>query len=233
MNILITVGGTQERIDAVRSIANTSTGALGSRIAGCFAVFPEVEKIFYVSGPKAILPQTPKAQVVSITDTANLEAEVRRLLAGYAIDVIVHCMAVSDFRVSKVTTARRVASAGLEQAPEVDRGAKISSALAGDKLVLVLEETPKIIGLFKALAPDAILVGFKLMDGVTQAALIDTAYALLRENHCDFVLANDAQGIHGDVHVGYLIDAGKNVRRYDTKEDIAAGIAERVRRELL
>jgi phosphopantothenate-cysteine ligase len=226
MNILITAGGTWERIDAVRSIANTSTGSLGSRIADCFASYAEVERIFYIYGPRAFLPKTSKAQVIPITDTADLEQTVRRLLGETRVDAVAHCMAVSDFRVTKATTAQRVAAAGLEGAPGFDRAAKISSGLSGDKLVLVLKENPKIIGLFKELAPDAVLTGFKLLDGVGHDVLIDTAYALLVQNRCDFVLANDARDIHGDTHRGYLIDAKKTILSYAAKGEIAAGIAE-------
>jgi phosphopantothenate-cysteine ligase len=226
MNVLITAGGTWERIDAVRSIANTSTGALGSRIADCFAAYPEAKRIFYIHGPRAFLPQTSKAQVIPVTDTADLEQAVRRLLGETRVDAVAHCMAVSDFRVTKATTARRVVAAGLDEAQGFDRAAKISSGLSGDKLVLILEENPKIIGLFKELAPEAVLTGFKLLDGAGYDVLIDTAYALLVQNRCDFVLANDARDIHGDMHKGYLIDNKKNILPYATKGKIAAGIAE-------
>jgi phosphopantothenate-cysteine ligase len=244
MKVLVTAGGTQEKIDAVRSITNKSTGALGSLIAGCFAGEAAVSAVFYIAGPQAKLPHaqtllvSEKIHVIPVGDTASLEAELRALLSQHQIDAIVHAMAVSDFRVAKVTSARRLAGVpkmapgavfqALDEAPEFDRDKKIDSDLAGDKLVLVLEETPKIIGLLRGLAPEAVIVGFKLLDGVNRERLIDTGYALLRANLCDFVLANDARTIHGDRHTGFLIDTEKNSSRWDTKAEIAGGIVRKV-----
>ncbi|MDR3324756.1 MAG: phosphopantothenoylcysteine synthase [Spirochaetaceae bacterium] len=229
MNVLISSGGTRERIDAVRSITNASTGALGSLLADAFAAYGGVERIFYIAGPRALLPQTAKAEVIPIADALDLEQAVRKTLAGNTVDAAAHCMAVSDFRVSKVTTVRRAAEAGgVEEAASLDRKTKIPSGLDDDKLILVLEENPKIIPLFKHLSPHTLLVGFKLLDGVPHKTLIEAAYALLKQNRCTFVLANDAQNIRGDAHTGYLVDAGKNIERWDTKAEIAVGIAAQV-----
>jgi phosphopantothenate-cysteine ligase len=229
MNILISAGGTQERIDAVRSITNASTGALGSLLADSFAASGEVERIFYIAGVRALLPRTAKAEIIPITDALDLEKAVRKTLLENAIDAAAHCMAVSDFRVSKATTVRRAALAGgLDRAAELDRTAKLASGLDGDKLILILEENPKIISLFKQLSPRTLLVGFKLLDGVPRETLIEAAHALLKQNNCAFVLANDAQDIRAGAHTGYLVDAGRNVQRWETKAEIAAGIAARV-----
>jgi phosphopantothenate-cysteine ligase len=229
MNILISSGGTRERIDAVRSITNASTGALGSLLADAFAAYGEVERVFYIAGARALLPQTAKAEIIPIADALDLEQALKKTLAENVIDAAAHCMAVSDFRVSKATTLRRAAQAGgVEEAEELDRKAKIPSGLDGDKLILVLEENPKIIPLFKQLSPRTLLVGFKLLDGVSHETLIEAAHALLRHNHCTFVLANDAHNIRADAHTGYLVDARKNIERWDTKAEIAAGIAARV-----
>jgi phosphopantothenate-cysteine ligase len=238
MNVLITAGGTRERIDAVRGITNTSTGALGSLIADGFAGAAATDALFYLAGPRAKLPRTPKAKIVPVGDTASLEAELRGLLARHKIDVIVHAMAVSDFRVTKVTSASRLQKVpskvpgsileALDRAEGFLRDEKIASNLGGDKLVLVLEETPKIIGILRVLAPQAVLVGFKLLDGVSEERLIETGYALLKANSCDFVLANDARTIQGDRHTGFFIDAERNIFRQDTKAAIAGEIVRKV-----
>jgi phosphopantothenate-cysteine ligase len=238
MNVLITSGGTRERVDAVRSITNTSTGALGALIAERFAASAATDTIFYVAGPHAKTPRTPKARIVPVGDTASVETALRELLAQHPVHAIIHAMAVSDFRVAKVTSARRLGEAllyqeggslpfdMLDRAEEFDRDGKIGSHLAGDKLIVVLEENPKIIGLLRELAPRALLTGFKLLDNVDEALLIDTAYTLLKENRCDFVLANDARDIHGDSHIGFLIDSEKKTTRWGTKAAIAEGMAQ-------
>jgi len=112
-------------------------------------------------------------------------------------------------------------------AQSLDTSKKISSG--EPDMALFLEQTPKIISLFSTLVPDALLVGFKLLDGVPRDELIDTAYALLKKNNCAYVLANDMRDIAGDAHTGYLVARDKTVvRRYTTKQDIARGIAEHI-----
>jgi phosphopantothenate-cysteine ligase len=69
IQVLITAGGTQERIDAVRSISNTGTGRLGCLTAECFASFPQVERVLYIAGKNAVIPATQKAQIFRIEGT--------------------------------------------------------------------------------------------------------------------------------------------------------------------
>ncbi|MFP3090493.1 phosphopantothenoylcysteine synthase [Treponema sp. TIM-1] len=246
MNFLVTAGGTVEQIDSVRSITNSATGRLGSLIADELAGREETAGIWYICGKTAARPQTPRAEILPIGDTATLEAEVRRVLAGRRIDGIIHTMAVSDYRVSALTTPRLMAESllaarensagglpdregilrGIQQAPVLDRGGKIDSG--EQKLILILEPTVKVISLFRGLAPKAVLVGFKLLHDVPHEALINTAYALLEKNHCDFVLANDDRDIHGDCHAAYLIDRDRRISPYGDKQSIARGIVSRV-----
>ena len=114
MNILITAGGTRERIDNVRSIANMSTGRLGALIADTFAAEGDVQAVYYIHGPKAALPQTGKAKLFPVEDVAGLERGVRELATRETIDIIVHSMAVSDYRVKSVTSMDRLARAAAE-----------------------------------------------------------------------------------------------------------------------
>jgi phosphopantothenate-cysteine ligase len=256
MNFLITAGGTVERIDSVRYITNYATGRLGSLTAGCLAESPETERIFYICGKTSARPAAGKAEILPVEDAAELEAAVRKVLADNRVDAVIHSMAVSDYRVKTLTTPRLLAEALLcpradsppEAEPEPEAGAfcrpetlarRIAEAAqrgglernqkicsGEENLMLLLEPTVKIISLFHELAPRSLLVGFKLLSGVSHARLIDTAYGLLQKNHCEYVLANDAKDIRGDTHLGYLIDRNKNVRGYENKSAIARGIAE-------
>ena len=56
MRILITAGGTSEKIDEVRSITNHSTGKLGSLIAASFLKYDVT--IDYVTTAHALRPQS-------------------------------------------------------------------------------------------------------------------------------------------------------------------------------
>jgi phosphopantothenate-cysteine ligase len=133
-------------------------------------------------------------------------------------------MAVSDYRVKAVTTLELWKSADARSG--LERGGKLPSGK--ENLVLILEPTVKIIPLFQRLAPKALLVGFKLLDGVPHAALIGAAHELLTKNRCAWVLANDAREVSDTRHTGYLVDAAKNEEKYEGKPAIARAIAGRV-----
>ena len=96
--------------------------------------------------------------------------------------------------------------------------------------VIFLEPTPKIIPEFKQLAPDAILVGFKLLDEVSHEELMDVAKRLMEKNDCDFVLANDYQTVQEgpSKHIGHLMARDGSVESFTGKEAIADGIARAV-----
>jgi phosphopantothenate-cysteine ligase len=110
----------------------------------------------------------------------------------------------------------------------LDRSKKISSALP--ELTVTLEPSPKIIALFRGLAPETCLVGFKLLDGSTKDELFASATRILRDNNCSFVLANDSRDICGDDHIGYLLDSrGVDHAPFNTKQEIADGIYKAVK----
>ncbi len=237
MTILITAGGTQEPIDSVRSITNHATGRLGVHLAEAFAEDPRVTKILYLCSRHSLTPQTEKAQVVYVRGTHDLEAAVSDLLPREAPAAIIHSMAVSDYRVKKVTTVSHLASAAqtaagrdlaqmraaLEGAAALGEGKKLGSQTPD--MALLLEKTPKIIALLRPLAPRAVIVGFKLLDSVPTETLLETGMALLAANHCDYVFANDMATIIKGNHCGYLLDKQGEAGYYKGKEAIAAGIA--------
>ena len=252
MKIVVTSGGTTEPIDRVRSITNMSTGKLGSLIADCFSRASCVDEIIYICGPAAIRPQSAKVRAVCIDTAASLENAVKDTLAKGSADIIVHGMAVSDYRVKSVTSGgmltehllslrEQAAFTGRREAKEyiaallngsqsiIGAHGKIGSDI--EDMVLLMERTPKVISLFQTAAPNAILIGFKLLDGVTRETLIQRGYQLLTDNRCRFVLANDLTQISDETHVGYLIDRNKKYTCYQTKQDIANAIVTAALRE--
>ncbi|MDR0837775.1 MAG: hypothetical protein LBM94_06210 [Propionibacteriaceae bacterium] len=251
MNVLVTAGGTTERIDPVRAITNTSTGALGAQIAEAFAAGAQVTRVFYVAPARAVRPTSSKIEWIEVSDTASVEAAVTRLLTDdkEKIDIAIHSMAISDYRIRAVTTsellgtqlaeAAGLADATLGDTPQattraklfasvirettgIDRTVKISSKVPD--LVLLAEQTPKIIALFHELSPATRLVGFKLLNGVDHEQLIGVASALLTSNHAQYVLANDLSEITDTQHVGYLVDPTGEVAQFATKSEIAQGL---------
>ena len=244
--VLITAGGTSEPIDNIRSITNTGTGTLGSLIAEAFAKDPQVERIIYVHGRGSVLPKTEKAEFIEAAYTQRLLETMRRCLIEYKPDAIIHSMAVSDYCVKSVVRSEDLASVvGNAAIAAADRNAerpvsedllaaaeefdlrdlynKIPSS-AGNP-VIFLQPTPKVIPEVKRLAPETILVGFKLLDDVAHEELISVAENLMRKNDCDFVLANDYTTVKAGQHTGYLIPKKGEIQTFVGKPAIAEGIA--------
>ena len=233
-NILITSGGTSEPIDRIRSITNTSTGTLGSLIAKAFSAADSTENIYYIHGKNAILPDCGKLVPVPVCSTDDLLRAVRSVCEECRPDAVIHCMAVSDFRVRSVISSEILAlSEGFDSTESIGNYFDSRNLLSeynklpssvGDPVIL-LEKTPKILPLFRELLPESKIVGFKLLDGVPHDELIGTAPRLLIKSGCDYVLANDYRTVEAGDHQGYLVDKNKNEMHFSGKQAIAEGIA--------
>lgn len=243
MRVLITAGGTAEKIDQVRSITNHSTGRLGSLIAQAF--LQKKAKVDYVTTAAAKKPQTSDLLTTyEISGTRDLADTLSHLLEDHAYDAVIHSMAVSDFTPAQSFSQEAFLSAinGLFQAKKApldkkdlakltvetkDHEKKISSGT--EQLYLILEKTPKVIQLIKKLQPETILVGFKLLVDVPTEKLIQTAYQALQKNQADFVLANDLSQINAWQHIGYLIDRqGQIAGQAESKAEIAQLIVQTI-----
>lgn len=258
MNILITAGGTNEKIDNVRTITNSSTGKLGSAIADAFVeAFSETDalqsgKIYYICGQNAVTPESGHINIIRIGSVNDLVEKLTEILTTSKIDAVIHSMAVSDYTVDTLTTKSSIASAIAdfisrnEPAASMDQE-ELSAQLVDvafspaeklnsenkissdiDDMVIVMKKTPKVIGLIKKLQPATLLVGFKLLSSVPLETLIDTGYNLLLKNNCDLVLANDLSGINEYRHRGFLISPDKTYETFVTKSQIAKGIVKQV-----
>ena len=227
-NILITAGGTSEKIDEVRVISNFSSGRLGLAIAKAFleSESADVGRIYYLCDKNTTAPTDHRVEVVRVAGTQGLLEALEHLLAAERIHAVIHAMAVSDYMVKQVTTLAAIKS-GEENKQENQLGeGKISSEV--EDLVIVLKKTPKVIGEIKKLQEETLLVGFKLLSNVEKNLLIETGYNLLKKNQCDMVLANDLVEITGDKHIGYLISQNGEYEKLTTKKQIAEAIVRNV-----
>lgn len=207
-HILITSGPTRGYIDSVRYISNKSTGRLGTTIAtetlkrGAF--------ITLVYGVGSVIPDISlldkdcanRLTLIEIETIDGLLITIQEKLKEKSFDAVVHAMAVLDYT------------------PEKFGDGKIASKR--DKITITLVKTPKVIKLMRTLWPQTFLIGFKLEVGLSRDALIEKAYASLRENGSDLVVANNQDEIIGDKHRAYLINANKEIEyTCETKQDIA------------
>ena len=215
MKVVITAGGTSEKIDNVRKITNSSTGKLGLCIANEFLKTVEEVEITYICSKETFCPNDDRVKIKRIIGVDDLEREVRNVLENNDIDVFIHSMAVSDYKVDYVSTLEKLKNN--EEFTMTDN--KISSSLSD--LVIVLKPTKKIISIIKDISPNTYLVGFKLLDNVTKDKLIEVATNLIIKNKCNLVVANDLENIRNGRHIGYIIDEENNVIVAEGKDDIA------------
>lgn len=184
MRVVITAGGTREPIDDVRVIANVSTGRLGARLAETFAVAGH--EVLLLHGHAAVLPAARVERRAFGSST-----ELAALLAAHVpgADAVLHAAAVSDY------------------VPERRPGKLPSDA---PELVLRLARAPKLVDGLRALAPDAVLVGFKLTSGLPEEEALARARELLHRARLDLVVANDATRLGEEDHRALLV-AGRGV----------------------
>ena len=236
--VVITAGGTSERIDNVRKITNSASGKLGSIIASKLLkeVGDKIEKIYYVCSKNAIKPIGAKIETIEVFDTNALEVAIRRLLKEENIDLFIHSMAVSDYTVDYVTTAESLVKAIENNSNNVldiicnfkDKLTDYKISSEHDNLIIKLKKTPKIISLIKDISPNTKLVGFKLLDNVTDAELMDTALRLKEKNGCEWVVANDLSNIRNGEHKAFIIrEKGMHIEALG-KEDIAEKLVKEI-----
>ncbi|MGM0148349.1 phosphopantothenate--cysteine ligase [Enterococcus sp. AZ162] len=233
MKVLITAGGTSERIDQVRSITNHSTGRLGQAIAEVFLAH-ETVRIDYVTTHSAVKPTASEhLKIHLIESTQDLLTTLERLMQENTYDAIIHSMAVSDFTpafsLSEQQFAERLSKEALtpdslpswfaETERTASKEAKISSDT--DYLFLTLKKTPKIIRSLRQWQPNAVIVGFKLLVDVSKEHLLEVAKNSLITNQTDYILANDLTQVSETQHHGYLLSKNGEVIEADTKQEIA------------
>ncbi|MGB0114972.1 MAG: bifunctional phosphopantothenoylcysteine decarboxylase/phosphopantothenate--cysteine ligase CoaBC [Ilumatobacteraceae bacterium] len=161
-SVVVSAGGTREPIDAVRVIANRSSGKQGYAIAAEAA--SRGARVTLVS--TASLPVPAGVEVVAVETAAEMQAAMTAAAADH--DVIVMAAAVADFRPTAAAAGKLKKRDG---APDI-----------------VLEPTPDILkGLGAAKRPGQVLVGF----AAETADLIANATEKLHAKHLDLIVAND------------------------------------------
>lgn len=232
--IIITAGGTSERIDNVRKITNSSSGKLGMTIANHLLEKREDIFIYYICSKNSLRPNNERVKVIEIEGTISLKKAVENLLSNEKIDYFIHSMAVSDYMTDYITTIDKIKQS-LERSESIEKAflnvetlneSKISSYM--DSLVIVLKRTPKIISIIKELSPLTYLIGFKLLDGASKEELISAAKKLRDKNNCDLVIANDLSNIRNGEHKAYIIDKDDEIDEAYNKDDIARKLVRRI-----
>lgn len=217
MKLLITSGGTSEKIDQVRSITNHSTGKLGALIADSFLA--QGDQVTLITTRNAIKPAAhPNLTIQIIENVQELFEMMKPLVKTH--DVLIHSMAVSDYTPIYMTGFEQITTSQdlTEFLNKTNKQSKISSK--DNYQVLFLKQTPKIISQVKKWNPNIRLIGFKLLVDVSKEELLTVARASLTKNQAEIIVANDLSDISDNQHHAYLVKIN-SVIKADTKEEIA------------
>ena len=163
-HVVVSAGGTREPIDAVRVIANRSSGKQGHAIATEAvhrgAKVTLVTTVPYTDTSNALLTE------VFVETAAEMKAAVDSAAAG--ADVVIMTAAVADFRPVRIAEGKWKKEDGVPP--------------------IVLEPTPDILaGLGASKRPGQVLVGF----AAETANLVENARGKLVRKNLDIVVAND------------------------------------------
>ena len=204
---LVTAGPTHEPVDAVRYLANRSSGRQGYAIAAALAA--QGAEVTLVSGPTA-LDAPAGVRRVSVETAEQMLAACQAALPA---EVAVLAAAVADWRAADPSARKR------KKAPGAPPPA------------LALEETPDILARLSTAGPGRprLVVGF----AAETDDVVTNARAKLMRKGCDWIVANDVSGdvMGGTQNEVALITAGgvepwPRLAKAEVARRLAARIAE-------
>ena len=186
--ILITAGGTRERIDSVRYIGNMSSGRTAARLAD--ELVAAGHQLSWLGAEDAIRPDTVN-DLRTFYGFSDLETQLRDMLISDSYDIVIHAAAVSDFSVASLETADG-------NSMPTNQG-KVSS---DSDLVLRLKRNPKLLGQIKtwSLNPALKVIGFKLTDNEDPQQHIEAVKKQFEQSGIDAVVHNDLTEITENAH---------------------------------
>ncbi len=207
--ILVSAGGTYERIDAVRGITNRSSGKMGLEIAR--EAFIQGADVTMLTGKMDV--NVPKIiENINVESTEEMEKELKKLLPEN--DVFVAAAAVSDFTVEESLNKK---------------SDKISS---GEDLTLPLKPLPKLLNKVKQINPNIFLVGFKAEYNVSEEDLISLAHKRIKSSGANFIVANDVSiegaGFGSDKNQVIIVDGDTFTVPLTSKTEIAQKILAKI-----
>jgi phosphopantothenoylcysteine decarboxylase/phosphopantothenate--cysteine ligase len=164
--VLVTSGPTHEPIDPVRYIANRSSGAQGTAIAGALAALGA--QVIFVTGPSTV-PPPDGVTVIRVETAQEMLAAVEQALP---VEAAICAAAVADWRVTSASDSKIKKTKGglpvLEFAENPDILATLSQRT---------ESRPRLVVGFAAETDD----------------VIDNATAKRVRKGCDWIVANDVR----------------------------------------
>ena len=188
--VLITAGGTKERIDPVRYISNDSSGKMGYALAE--DAVKKGAEVILISATTTI--PVPKSVKIEYVESAR-EMQEKVLNHFSSVDIAIMVAAVSDYRVKEPATQ------------------KMKKTDDKDEITLTLVKNPDILKQLGSLKKEGqTVIGF----AAETHQVIEFAKQKLVKKNADFIIANDVSdqsiGFGADMHqVTILSKTGQEI----------------------
>ena len=176
--VLITAGGTQEPLDAVRVITNLSTGHTASQVANQFS--RSGWGVTYLHGRGAEMP-TGASKTIEFFSTLDLDQLLKKHLSSQKFDAVIHLAAVSDYAPVSINKNGNY--------NKINSTTKIPSK--EKKITVEFERTPKLVQSIKKHSRNSnlVLIAFKMTAGKcdknseSKKLLVDSGSNLVVQNN--------------------------------------------------
>ncbi len=207
VRVLVTTGGTRERIDPARYIGNFSSGKQGLAFARAAMEMGASVKVIAANVDQSLLQGIEHSIVVS---AAELDKSINDAMGSF--DLLIMAAAVADYSPSKISDV------------------KLKRGVLGEKIEISLTANPDIVAAVsdksKSSGTSAVLVAFAAESGDDLEAL---AKSKLKSKKCDFVVANSISSgevFGSDQNSVVLVSEGDSARFAGSKLEVARAVLE-------
>ena len=205
VRVLVTTGGTRERIDPARYVGNFSSGKQGLAFARSAMEMGASVKVIAANVDQSLLQGIEHTNVLS---TFDLSESVNNAIGSF--DLLVMAAAVADYRPTGVSEVK-IKRAGAEENIQI-------SLTANPDIVAAVSDKTRSAGL------DAVIVAFAAESGDDLESL---AREKLHSKKCDFVVANSitsGEVFGSDQNSVVLVSENESTELSGSKLEIAKAV---------
>ena len=207
VQVLVTTGGTRERIDPARFVGNFSSGKQGLAFARAAIEMGASVRVIAANVDQSLLQGIEHSNVVSASD---LSKSINDAIGSF--DLLVMAAAVADYT------------------PTIVSDVKIKRAVRGENFQISLTANPDIVAAVseksRSLGSRAVIVAFAAESGEELESL---AKNKLHSKNCDFVVANSISSgevFGSDQNSVLLVSESDSTRFSGSKLEIARAVLE-------
>jgi len=207
VRVLVTTGGTRERIDPARFVGNFSSGKQGLAFAIAAKEMGASVKVLAANVDQSLLQGIDHSNVVSASE---LDKSITDAIGSF--DLLIMAAAVADYSPNKISDV------------------KLKRGVLGEKIEISLTANPDIVAAVseksKSSGSSAVIVAFAAESGDDLEAL---AKSKLKSKKCDFVVANSISSgavFGSDQNSVILVSEGDSARFSGSKLEVARAVLE-------